>query len=335
MVGQQFVARLALHPWFRPTWLAASERSSGRRYRELPWRLPLPLPEAAADLVVDDPAPERAPHLVFSALDASVAGDIETAFAAAGHIVVSNARNHRMDPLVPLLVPEINAGHLQLLSRQRQARGWDGAIVTNPNCSTVFLAMVLAALDAFGPRRVIVTTMQAISGAGHPGVASLDVLGNVVPYIGGEEEKLETEARKILGTAGDRGAEWRDLSISATTTRVPVVHGHTESISIGFDTRPESPEALVAALAGFAGPPQERSLPSAPAHPIVVLPGIDRPQPARDVDTGDGMSVTVGRVRRCGVLDYKLVALGHNLVRGAAGAALLNAELLTAEGFLD
>jgi aspartate-semialdehyde dehydrogenase len=335
MVGQQFVARLAGHPWFRPAWLAASERSSGRRYRELPWRLPVPLPESVADLVVDDPDPSRAPHLVFSALDASVAGEIETAFAASGRLVVSNARNHRMDPLVPLLVPEINADHLQLLALQRRDRGWTGALVTNPNCSTVFLAMVLAALEPFAPRRVIVTTLQAASGAGHPGVASLDLLGNVVPFIGGEEEKIETETRKILGTAGDRGVEARDLAISATSTRVPVVHGHTESISIGFERAPASADAILSALEAFTGPPQERALPSAPARPIVCLPAQDRPQPARDVDAGDGMTVTVGRVRPCGVLDYKLVALGHNLVRGAAGAAILNAELLMAEGFLD
>jgi aspartate-semialdehyde dehydrogenase len=332
LVGQTLVARLADHPWFRPVWLAASERSAGRRYGDTSWRLPHALPPSVADLVVDEAVPARAPRLVFSALDAGVAGPVEAAFAASGRAVVSNARNHRMDPLVPLVVPEINAGHLSLLASQRRARGWTGAIVTNPNCSTVFLALVLAALDRFRPRRVLVTTLQAVSGAGHPGVASIDLMGNVIPAIAGEEEKIESETRKILGVAREDGVEWRDVTISATTTRVPVLHGHTESISIAFDAPPATADELAEALSAFTGPVP---LPSAPARPILCLAEVDRPQPRLDVDRDGGMTVSVGRIRRCGVLDYKLVALGHNLIRGAAGAAILNAELMMAQGYLD
>jgi aspartate-semialdehyde dehydrogenase len=332
VVGQQFVARLCRHPWFVPTWLAASERSEGRNYAEAAsWRLPQPLPEAVAGLPVEPCTPGRGPRLVFSALDAAVAGEIEAAFAAAGHVVVSNARNFRLDPLVPLLVPEANADHLALIVEQRAARGWSGAIVTNPNCSTVFLAMVLAALRRFEPRAAIVTTLQAVSGAGYPGVASLDILGNVVPFIPGEEEKLEVETRKILGADGGRAPH--PVVVSAQTTRVPVLDGHTEAISIAFGTRPEL-DAVRGALRNFRGRPQELKLPSAPEPPIVLLDADDRPQPRLDAGRGDGMSVSVGRLRRCPVLDVKLVALGHNTVRGAAGAAILNAELMASEGLL-
>jgi aspartate-semialdehyde dehydrogenase len=334
MVGQQFMVQLARHPWFSLSWLAASERSEGRRYRDAaPWRLSVPIPDDIAEKEVDGCVPGRGPKVVFSALDASVAGDIEQAFAAAGHIVVSNARNFRMDTVVPLLVPEVNADHLALLSRQCAARGWRGAIVTNPNCSTVFLAMVLAALKPFEPRAVVVSTMQAVSGAGYPGVASLDILGNVVPFIGGEEEKMESETKKILGTVGDAGIEPHPVVISAHTNRVPVVNGHTELISVGFNATPPI-EAIRSALEHFAGPPQELDLPTAPARAIEYLEEQNRPQPRLDVDRGAGMTVTVGRLRPCQVLDYKLVALGHNTVRGAAGAAVLNAELMHAQGKL-
>jgi aspartate-semialdehyde dehydrogenase len=334
MVGQQFALQLANHPWFSLTWLAASERSEGRKYRDAaPWRLPVPIPSDFADRQVDGCVPGRGPKVVFSALDASVAGDIEQAFAAAGHIVVSNARNYRMDAVVPLLVPEVNPDHLALTSRQCAARAWKGAIVTNPNCSTVFLAMVLAALRDFEPRAVVVSTMQAVSGAGYPGVPSLDILGNVVPFISGEEEKMESETKKILGRLAADGIEPHPVAISAHTNRVPVVNGHTETISVGFAVKPPEPE-IRSALVKFSGRPQELNLPTAPRQAIEYLDEQNRPQPRLDVDRGSGMTVTVGRLRTCRVLDYKLVALGHNTVRGAAGAAVLNAELMHAEGRL-
>lgn len=332
VVGQQFVSRLARHPWFRVAWLAASERSEGRKYAAAaPWRLAAPMPGAAADLTVDACVPGRGPKVVFSALDASVAGDVEAAFAAAGHIVMSNARNFRMDPLVPLLIPEINAEHLDLLPEQQAARGWPGAIVTNPNCSTVVLAMALAPLRLFDIQRVVVSTMQAVSGAGYPGVPSLDILGNIVPFIGGEEDKLETETLKILGSDGGRvplGA-----LVSAHTNRVPVIDGHTMTVSVDLGGRPPIAD-VVAAIGEFRGRPQSLNLPTAPAQPIVVRAEDNRPQPRLDADLGDGMTVSVGRVRACPVFTHKFVALGHNTIRGAAGAAILNAELMSAEGLL-
>jgi aspartate-semialdehyde dehydrogenase len=334
MVGQQFALQLAGHPWFSLTWLAASERSEGRTYRDAaPWRLPVPIPSDLADRHVEGSVPGRGPRLVFSALDASVAGEIEGAFAAAGHIVVSNARNYRMDTVVPLLVPEVNPDHLALVARQCAARGWKGAIVTNPNCSTVFLAMVLGALRDFEPRAVVVSTMQAVSGAGYPGVPSLDILGNVVPFIGGEEEKMESETKKILGRVGADGVDPHPVAISAHTNRVPVLNGHTETISVGFGVKPPE-EEIKSALARFSGKPQQLQLPTAPARAIEYLDEQNRPQPRLDADRGRGMTVTVGRLRACRVLDYKLVALGHNTIRGAAGAAVLNAELMHAEGKL-
>lgn len=330
VVGQHFVSRLARHPWFNPVWLAASERSEGKTYRQAaPWRLAQPMPDDAAGRTVDACTPGRGPQLVFSALDASVAGELEAAFARAGHIVVSNARNFRMDPLVPLLIPEVNAAHLSVLDAQRREKRWSGAIVTNPNCSTVVLAMALAPLRAFGLTRVVVSTMQAVSGAGYPGVPSLDILGNVVPYIGGEEEKIEREACKILGDAP--GGPAHGVVISAHTNRVPVIDGHTITVSVEFATPPDL-HAVTEALRAFRGRPQALALPSAPNPAIVVTDDSARPQPRLDADSGDGMAVTVGRVRPCPVFHVKFVALGHNVVRGAAGAAVLNAELLVAEG---
>lgn len=334
VVGQQFARLLDAHPWFRLTWLAASERSAGRRYAEAAtWRLPTPMPDGVARLPVDECVPGRGPMLVFSALDAAAAGEIEPAFARAGHIVVSNARNYRMDPLVPLLIPEVNPDHLGLVDRQRRDRAWPGAIVTNPNCSTVVVAMVLAPLRQFGLRSALVTTLQAVSGAGYPGVASLDIVGNVIPAIAGEEEKIETETRKILGAIGGDAVEPHPVTVSAHTTRVPVVDGHTATISIALEQQPP-PEEVVGALSAWRGRPQELRLPSAPAAPVVCTNASNRPQPRFDVDSGAGMTVTVGRVRACPLLGIKCVALGHNTVRGAAGAALLNAELMLAEGLL-
>jgi aspartate-semialdehyde dehydrogenase len=334
MVGQQFIAQLANHPWFRLVWVGASERSAARAYKDAAsWRLPVPIPDEVAGLVVGEARPGAAPELVFSAMDASVAGEIEEAFAGAGHIVVSNARNHRMAADVPLLVPEINSDHIGLIEIQRRSRGWSGALVTNPNCSTVFLAMALAPLRPFGLKSVVVTTLQALSGAGYPGVASLDAVGNVVPFIGGEEAKIESEPRKILGRLEDGQVVPHAVVISASTTRVPVVNGHTESIAVSLESSPTLDEVRDA-MASFSGPPQSHRLPSAPARPIVYLPEENRPQPRLDVNRDGGMTVSIGRLRTCPILGYKFFALGHNTVRGAAGAAVLNAELLVAEGVL-
>jgi len=333
-VGQQFIRLLERHPWFRAAWLAASGRSEGRAYQDATtWRLPSPIPAGIAQQRVEACVPGRGPKLVFSGLDASAAQEIEPAFAAAGHIVVSNARSFRMDARVPLVIPEVNPDHLALIPHQRRERGWSGALVTNPNCSTVVLSIVLAALRPFGISRVMVTTLQAVSGAGYPGVASLDILGNVVPFISGEEEKMETEARKILGAIQDDAVVPHPMAVSAQTTRVPVIDGHTETVAVAFEHAPSIGDAR-AALERFRGRPQELDLPSAPAAPIVYLESPDRPQPRLDVDRGCGMSITVGRLRACPVLDLKLVALGHNTVRGAAGAAILNAELMKVEGWL-
>ncbi|MEP7304568.1 MAG: aspartate-semialdehyde dehydrogenase [Acidobacteriota bacterium] len=335
MVGQQFIALLADHPWFRVEWLGASHRSEGKAFRDAAaWRLASPLPEDVASRQVDAATPGRAPRLVFSGLDSSVAGEIETAFAEAGHVIVSNSRNHRMDPTVPLLIPEVNADHLALLEAQGAAYGWKGRIVTNPNCAVVVLAMALAPLRQFGLKTTLVTTLQAISGAGYPGVASWDILANVIPYIGGgEEEKVETEAKKILGTLTDGTVSFHPLTVSATTTRVPVHNGHTASVSVGLEHKPTS-DAVIDAWRTFSGRPQALQLPSAPPHPLVYLTELNRPQPTLDVNRDGGMTVSVGRLRSCPVLDYKFVALGHNTIRGAAGAAILNAELMHTEGLL-
>jgi aspartate-semialdehyde dehydrogenase len=335
MVGQQFIALLANHPWFKVTWLGASERSAGKVYRDATsWRLPALLPDAVAGLGVEAATPGRAPKLVFSGLDSSVAGEIEAAFAGAGHVIVSNSRNHRMEADVPLLVPEINADHLGLLTGQASARGWKGRIVTNPNCVVVVFAMALAPLRQFGLKASILTTLQAVSGAGYPGVASWDILGNVIPFIGGgEEEKIETEANKILGALKNGAVQNHPMTTSAAVTRVPVHNGHTASIAVALEQRPDA-AAMIAAWNSFRGKPQDLALPSAPPQPIVYLTEPNRPQPALDANRDGGMTVTVGRLRRCPVLDYKFVALGHNTIRGAAGAAVLNAELMHRKGLL-
>jgi aspartate-semialdehyde dehydrogenase len=334
MVGQQFIALLAQHPWFKVTWLGASERSAGKAYRDAcAWRLPSPLPEDVSRLQVQNAAPVNAPKLVFSGLDSSVAGEIEGAFAQAGHVIVSNSRNYRMEADVPLLIPEVNGDHLALLPAQDK-RGWKGRIVTNPNCVVVVYAMALAPLRQFGLKTSILTSLQAISGAGYPGVPSWDILGNVIPFIGGgEEEKIETETNKILGTLKGGAVVNHPVGISAAVTRVPVQNGHTASIAVALEQKPDL-AAIVAAWNGFRGKPQEHDLPSAPKQPIVYLTEANRPQPALDANRDGGMTVTVGRLRRCPVLDYKFVALGHNTIRGAAGAAILNAELMHREGLL-
>jgi aspartate-semialdehyde dehydrogenase len=335
MVGQQFIALLANHPWFTVAYLGASERSAGKAFKDAAaWRLSSPLPDDVAGRVVEAAAPGTAPKLVFSGLDSSVAGEIEAEFAKAGHIVVSNSRNYRMFDTVPLMIPEVNADHLRLLDAQGAAHGWSGRILTNPNCATVVLAMALAPLRQFGIQSTLVTTLQAISGAGYPGVPSWDILGNIIPHIGGgEEEKVETETKKILGTLDGAKVADHPVRLSATTTRVPVRDGHTGSISIGLEQKP-TPEAVIEAWRSFRGRPQALDLPSAPKQPVVYMDEVNRPQPLLDAGRDGGMTVSVGRLRRCPLFDYKFVALGHNTIRGAAGAAILNAELMHAEGLL-
>ncbi len=335
MVGQHFLRFLEGHPWFQVKWLGASDRSAGKRYRDaMAWHLSGAIPEAVAGLQVEECKPGNAPRLLFSAMDASVATEIERAFAEAGHVVVSNSKNHRMDADVPLLVPEVNADHLRLIPAQQRARGWKGQIVTNPNCSTVGLTMGLGPLRQFGITKVIVTTMQAISGAGYPGVASMDITGNVVPFISGEEEKMEQETQKILGEfRGDR-IEPLPARVSAHCNRVAVIDGHTETVSVEFASKPADAD-LRRAFDEFRGVPQERALPSAPARPVIYMDETNRPQPRKDVERERGMAAFIGRLRPCKVLDYKFVVLSHNTIRGAAGAAVLNAELMHSEGMLD
>ncbi|MGA7415286.1 MAG: aspartate-semialdehyde dehydrogenase [Bryobacteraceae bacterium] len=334
MVGQHFIRFLQGHPWFKLTWLGASERSSGKKLRDATaWRLDGEMPPAAADLLVSDSKPGNAPQLLFSAMDASIATEIEQAFAQAGHAVVSNSRNHRMDADVPLLVTEVNPGHLSLVKAQQKNRGWSGMIVTNPNCSTVVLTMALAPFAGFGIERLIAATLQAVSGAGYPGVASMDILANVIPFIGEEEEKMQRETQKILGAVENGRAAPLAAKVSAHCHRVPVVDGHTVAVSVELRNKLTVADAQ-AAIQSFRGLPQERQLPSAPARPLVYMPQQDRPQPRRDAGRENGMTVFVGRLRECPVLDLKLVACGHNTIRGAAGAAVLNAELMVSEGLL-
>lgn len=335
-VGQKFVRLLAEHPWFEVAAVAASSASAGKRYGEVVrWREQSPLPERIAALTVRECAPPLPGPIAFSALDAEVAGPIEQAFAAAGAHVVTNTRNHRMDLDVPLLIPEANLDHLALVDRQREGRGWPGAILANPNCSTAALALALVPLHrAYGIEKLFVSTMQAVSGAGYPGVGSLDILGNVVPYIGGEEEKLERESRKILGALGPGGVVPAEFAISAHTNRVATVDGHLMTVSAGFRKR-VTPEEALAVLRDFRASPRVACLPSSPTPPVEVDMRADRPQPRLDLERGRGMAVTVGRVRACPILDLRLVLLGHNTVRGAAGQAVQIAELLVAEGRVD
>jgi len=334
-VGQRLVQLLADHPWFELTEVAASERSSGKKYSEaVNWHLNTPIPAGAANLIVKSLEPALDCDFVFSALDSSVAGPAEEEFARAGYPVVSNSKNHRMSPDVPLLIPEVNAAHLDAIPVQQKNRGYgSGFIVTNPNCSTAGLVLVLKPLaDAFGLEKMFVVTMQAVSGAGYPGVASLDILGNVVPFIGGEEEKMEEEPQKLLGRwDGSRFVE-AGLGISAHCNRVPVENGHLECLSLSLKKIATLGEVREA-LRNFTVSDELAALPTAVKNPVIVLDEENRPQPRRDVDAGNGMTAVVGRVRACPLLDVKLTLLSHNLVRGAAGAALLNAELLASRGF--
>jgi len=334
-VGQAFIRLLDAHPWFDLVDVAASERSAGKRYGDAARWLEGHMPAGVGALIVKNCTPDEitAP-IVFSALDSGVAGDVEAAFARAGRLVLSNAKNYRMADDVPLVIPEVNADHLALLDRQRVQRGWRGAIVTNANCATTVMAAALAPLhEAFTVTKVFATTMQAVSGAGYPGVPSLDILGNVVPFINDEEPKIESELNKLLGRYdGDRIA-CADIVTSAHANRVPVEHGHTVCMSVAFATRP-SPEQALAALRAWRGHEAVHRLPSAPAQALIVRDEADRPQPRRDVDAGRGMSTTIGRVRADTLFDLKLVAMSHNVVRGAAGGSILNAELLMKSGRL-
>ena len=335
-VGQTFIRLLHRHPWFQITEVAASERSAGKRYADAARWIEGTMPEEVAELMVApcDPASVSA-RIVFSALDSNVAGEVEAAFARAGRFVLSNAKNYRMDADVPLVIPEVNAPHLALLERQRQSRGWEGAIVTNANCAATVATVALAPLhQAFGVERVVVVTMQSISGAGYPGVPSLDILGNVIPYIGDEEPKLEREMNKMLGVVVDGRVTDASFAVSAHTNRVATENGHLVCLSIGFERR-VSPEEAVAALTAWRGCASARGLPSSPERPLAVTDAADRPQTRRDVGAGRGMTVTVGRVRRDPIFDVKLVALGHNTIRGAAGGSILNAELLASQGAFD
>jgi aspartate-semialdehyde dehydrogenase len=335
MVGQHFINFLQGHPWFDLTWLGASDRSSGRKHRDAStWHLGGVTPEKIADMTIQESKPGSAPKLLFSAMDASVATEIERAFAEAGHVVVSNSRNHRMESDVPLLVPEVNPDHLKLLAAQTKQRGWKGLIVTNPNCSTVVLTMALGPLRQYGIERVIATTLQAISGAGYPGVSSIDINANVVPFIGNEEEKMQEETQKILGDFAGNHIDPLKAAVSAHCNRVPVLDGHTVTVSVDLKARP-SIEEVRRAMETFTSVPQQRNLPSAPKHPVQYMVEKDRPQPRKDVERDRGMACFIGRLRECSVLGYKFVALGHNTVRGAAGAAVLNAELMHSEGLLD
>ncbi|HZH91841.1 MAG TPA: aspartate-semialdehyde dehydrogenase [Pyrinomonadaceae bacterium] len=335
-VGQRFVELLEGHPQFEVTALAASDRSQGKPYREAcAWRLPGEMPARVSALVVSAPQPPLDCDLIFSSLPGEMARETEDAFARAGYPVISNSSAFRMDEDVPLLIPEINHEHLALIETQRRTRGYErGYIVTNPNCSTIMIALALAPLHArFGVRSCVATTMQALSGAGYPGVASLDVADNLLPYIGGEEEKIESETLKILGQLTGAGVADAKVQVSAQCHRVNVSEGHFGALRVKL-ARAAGLEEFKDALASFIALPQELRLHSAPARPVVVRDERDRPQPRLDRDAGRGMSISVGRIRPDAVMDYRFVALSHNTVRGAAGAAILNAELLVATGRL-
>jgi len=336
VVGQRFIQLLEEHPWFEVAWLAASERSAGQAYGDaVRWRLKTAIPERVAAMTVSAAQPEGAPRLIFSSIDAAIAAELEPRFADAGCAVVSNSSTFRMRPDVPLVIPEVNPDHIKLLECQPWRRKSGGFIVTNSNCSAMGLAVALAPLQKrFGLEQVLAVTMQAVSGAGYPGVPALDILGNVIPYIAKEEEKMEAETRKMLGNLNGSRVEDGDFSMSAQCNRVAVEDGHLESVSVGLKKKAKA-EEIVAAWKDFRGEPLVRELPSAPERPMVYDAAPDRPQPRLDSDRGRGMTVSVGRLRPCPVLGWKFVVLSHNVIRGAAGAALLNAELLKARGYLE
>jgi len=335
VVGQRFIQMLERHPWFEVAWLAASDRSEGKTYADAArWRLKTAIPAAVAAMKVSPATPEGAPKIIFAALDASIAAELEPRFADAGCAVVSNSSALRMKENVPLVIPEVNGCHIKLIDTQPSRQKSGGFVVTNPNCSAIGLVLALAPLQQlFGLETVMAVTMQAVSGAGYPGVASLDILGNVIPYIRNEEEKMEEETRKLLGQMNGTKIIPGAFAMSAQCNRVAVEDGHTESVSVRLKKKAK-PEEIISAWSNFRSEPQELNLPSAPEKPVVYLEASDRPQPRFDVDLGAGMTTAVGRLRPCGVLDWKFTVLSHNTIRGAAGAAVLNAELLKAKGYL-
>jgi aspartate-semialdehyde dehydrogenase len=335
IVGQRFIQLLEHHPWFEVAWLAASDRSEGKPYAEAAkWRLRTAIPAKVAGMRVSAAAPDVAPRVIFAALDASIAAELEPRFADAGCAVITNSSALRMAKDVPLVIPEVNPDHIKLIECQSWRRKSGGFVVTNSNCSAMGLVLALAPLhENFELEIVMAVTMQAVSGAGYPGVASLDILGNVIPYIAKEEEKMEEETRKLLGSLNGAGVVLAPFKMSAQCNRVAVEDGHTESISVKFKKKATS-EEILAAWEKFSGVPQEQKFPTAPETPVRYVDSSDRPQPRFDVDFGKGMTATVGRLRPCGVLDWKFTVLSHNVIRGAAGAALLNAELLKSQGYL-
>jgi aspartate-semialdehyde dehydrogenase len=343
-VGQRFIQLLADHPWFNITWLAASDRSAGKTYAEAcQWRLDTPLPGHIAQMVLQPNTPEAAgsdlPRIIFSSVDAPIARDLEPRFAAAGCAVISNSSAFRMAPDVPLVVPEVNADHLDLIEHQPTRKQSGGYLVTNPNCCAIGLVLPLAALHArFGIEKLFVATMQAVSGAGYPGVPSLDILGNVIPFIKSEEEKLQEEVGKLLGTTANGAFQAADITVSAMCNRVAVLEGHTECVSVKL-AQPATHDEILEAWAAFQ-PLQGRGLdglhlPSAPLFPVEYAPEQTRPQPRLDLMRGNGMATTVGRLRPCSLFDWKFTLLSHNTIRGAAGAAILNAEILAVLGKFD
>ena len=336
IVGQRFVQMLEHHPWFEVAWLAASDRSEGKTYAEAArWRMKSAMPARVGEMVVSPARPDGAPKVIFAALDSAIAAELEPRFAEAGCAVVTNSSALRMQTDVPLVIPEVNADHIKLLESQAWRRKTGGFVVTNPNCSAIGLVMALAPLEQrFGIETVIAVTMQAVSGAGYPGVASLDILGNVIPYIAKEEEKMEEETLKLLGKLSGACIQSAGFGMSAHCNRVAVEDGHTESVSVKFKKKAKA-EEVIAAWNEFRGEPQVLKLPNAPEQPVQYVTAADRPQPRFDVDAGAGMTATVGRLRPCSVLDWKFTVLSHNTIRGAAGAALLNAELLKVKGYLE
>jgi len=343
-VGQRFIQMLSNHPWFEIAWIAASDRSAGKRYDEAcRWRLDTPLPAHIAAMTLAPNTPDgtprsELPRIIFAALDAAIAHELEPKFAAAGCAVISNSSAFRMTTDVPLVIPEVNADHLELLEQQSWRKESGGYIVTNPNCCAIGLALALAPLQArFGIEKLFVSTLQAVSGAGYPGVASLDILGNVIPFIKNEEEKLQEEVFKLLGELEGNHVHMLDAKLSAHCNRVAVVDGHTECVSIKLRT-PATYEQMLAAWADFKplhGIHEGHHLPSAPDQPVEYEDAIDRPQPRLDLMRGNGMATTVGRLRPCSLFDWKFTLLSHNVIRGAAGAAVLNAEILAMLGKLD
>ena len=336
IVGQRFIQLLEHHPWFEVAWLAASDRSEGKPYAEAArWRLKTSIPKNVAKMVVAPAKPDGAPKIIFAALDSGIAAELEPRFAEAGHAVITNSSALRMVKDVPLVIPEVNPDHVKLIECQSYRRKNGGFVVTNPNCSAIGLVLALKPLhERFELETVMAVTMQAVSGAGYPGVASLDILGNVIPYISKEEEKMEEETQKLLGKLNGSGIIPAPFKMSAQCNRVAVEDGHTESISIKLKKK-ASAEDILEAWSSFRAVPQEKKLPTAPEVPVRYVNASDRPQPRFDVDFGHGMTTTVGRLRPCNVLDWKFTVLSHNTIRGAAGAALLNAELLKEQGYLS